>query len=233
MALQGRGVQVWRVRNSSLLCNVRSQVLERAFQGGADRMMFVDDDIAFQPEHALHMLFDALPDDCSAAGGLYAVKGEPRLCAFGFEPPVDIGQPGFVRTVHVGAGFLMITRKAWVALSDLPPVFDVGLWYRPYFCPGVYDFNGQPTLLGEDYAFCEELRARGLSVYLATLPRLGHVGEFAWYVEDSLRARGGRFGELPAHVHLGKPGEPPPPPPDGKPASKRGKTTRRKTKRKR
>lgn len=183
---------------------------------GAERLLFVDDDIAFEPEHALHLLFDELPPDCVAAGGLYPVKGEPRLCAWGFEPPINLGRPGFVRTVHIGAGFLMVHRKAWFALQDLPSVFDSGLWYRPYFCPGVWDFNGQPTLLGEDYAFCEELRRRGLSIYLATLPRLGHVGEFAWYVEDSLRATGGRFGALPKHVYIGPAGDGLPPPPDGK-----------------
>lgn len=212
MALQGRGVQVWRVRNSSLLCNVRSQVLERAFQGGADRMLFVDDDIAFDPGHALHLLFDELPADCVAAGGLYAVKGEPRLCAWGFEGPIEIGTPGFVPVEHIGAGFLMITRKAFDALQDLPGVVDAGMWYRPYFCPGVFDFHGNPVLLGEDYAFCEELKARGLQMYLATLPRLGHVGEFAWYVEDSLSAQNGRLRPFATQVRLETgPAAPPPP----------------------
>lgn len=200
MSLQGHAT-VWRVRNASLLCNARSQVVERAFREcGAERLLFVDDDIAFQPADALDLLYGELPADCAIAGGLYGVKGERRLCGVGFVGEIVLGQRGFYPATHLGAGFLLITRRAFELLQDLPAVTENDLQYRPYFCPAVYPFMGRQALLGEDYAFCEELRKRGGQIYLATGPRLGHVGEWTWFVEDSLAAVGGRFSPLASRV---------------------------------
>jgi hypothetical protein len=193
MRLQGHGVVVWRVRNASLLCNVRSQMMQRAFDAGCERMLFVDDDIDFNPLDALALLQDAIPADCAVAGGIYPVKGEPRLCAWGFEGKFTLGDPGFLPATHVGCGFMMITRAAFDALQDLPKVYDAELWYRPYFLPQVAEFMGHPVILGEDYAFCEELRRRGKQVYVATGPLLGHVGEYSWFVQDSMRSVQGRL----------------------------------------
>lgn len=87
--LGAQGVTIARASNISLICRGRSLLLSRAMQEGFERVMFWDDDLVpANPEAVLRMLrheetraepFLHVP----IVGGMYAQKGQPKLCADG------------------------------------------------------------------------------------------------------------------------------------------------------
>jgi hypothetical protein len=207
----------------SLLAQMRSQSMHQAFQQGCDRVLFVDDDILFQPRHALALLNEPWPDGVTIAGGLYAQRNSQKLAAHGvdlnqlltknpfapgFPRGLLLGVSGFVRTDFLGAGFLAVSRGAWSRMvdncgqEDVPHYFQdsgfEGGTYPGFFFPVIRDFMGQRTWLGEDYSFCQTARDCGLQVHIATEPLLGHISPYPWFAHEAKWWRDGRLRTGPA-----------------------------------
>lgn len=214
-----------------MICRGRSLLLSRAYLEGYERILFWDDDLVpANPEAVLRML-RWKPEDfpehrlAPVVGGVYAQKGEPRICADGVgrfraegEPTtVTLGKPGYVRCSYVATGSMVIDRQTLKAIVESTPRYPIvhecthevsGETFWDFFRPSLRALPAGPgektryQYLGEDYSFCDRAAQAGVAVYLATEPLLGHVGSFTWFVQDSLQAQGGRLSPLASQVNL-------------------------------
>ncbi|NOG73234.1 hypothetical protein [Roseicella sp. DB1501] len=202
-ALQGIGLGLEMLGHDSLITRSRNTLLGRFLDmPEATHLLFVDADIAFEPEQLGRML--AAGKDLVA--GLYPIKairwdaaararldaGEAPETA----PLLYVGTPAagaaaerdgdFVTAEYAGTGFMLIRRAAIERMIAAYPetryraihAFAPGARPRPELhalFESVID-RETGTYLSEDFTFCQRWRAIGGKVWLDTAGRLTHVG---------------------------------------------------------
>ncbi|HEV3383834.1 MAG TPA: class I SAM-dependent methyltransferase [Gemmata sp.] len=186
--LERRGYPVWRVRGYSAIDAARNQMATDALSQGFAELMWIDSDIAFDPNDVDRLRAHNLPIAC----GLYPKKG-PRQFACEFLPgasQVKFGRPGGLEEIrYCGFGFTHIRREVFQTVQKqlkLPTCnkrFDSPL--VPFFAPMEVDEPGGPWSISEDYAFCERARKCGFKVWADTRIRLWHVGPYRFGWEDA------------------------------------------------
>lgn len=189
--------------HDSLVTRSRNTLLARFMaQPGATHLLFVDADIAFEPEQLGRML----AADKELVAGLYPVKlarwdeaararlrqGEDPASA----PLRFVGSPctgaeaerdgDFVTGTHAGTGFMLIRRDLVARMIEAYPEtryrrIDAADPAMPQGseCHALFDCMIEPetgTYLSEDFTFCRRWRAIGGTLWLDTRGRLTHVG---------------------------------------------------------
>lgn len=164
LVCQAAGIEIELdlVSNCSLIAKARNEIAGRFLKSDYESLIFLDADIEFEGADLVRIL--RMPQE--VVGGGYVKKdGSGTLNLVPVMPPVMDGELQEVQ--RIGTGFLRIRREAFARMS--PPEADgIGC----YFQCGVR--NGQ--YWGEDYAFCEDYRAAGGTIWLYQCP-LGHVGK--------------------------------------------------------
>ncbi len=153
----------------------RNECVHVFLQSECSHLLFIDDDIEFEPNHVLSLMSEKKP----VISGVYSLRGKNRrLCAWH-----DRGRP--VRTAdlkgapfrvhYTGAGFLLIERSVLEELSaDSPEYRCRGETMRKVFNTEVVD----GVDLGEDYAFCKRCHEHSVPIYLHPKVDLIHWGPF-------------------------------------------------------
>jgi hypothetical protein len=185
--LEVAGVKVVRKGGCSAIDFARNQLASEAVQNGAESLLFIDSDIAFDPADALRIL--ARPEP--VISGVCAKKNEREIaCTFadGTESVVfGIAAPRSYVLNYAGGAFLRIqTAVLRRMITDLRlPLCNTrwgkGVW--PFFMPLIVDGNdGRSHYLGEDWAFCHRLHQIGIKPIADTFFRLYHIGQhgFSW-----------------------------------------------------
>jgi hypothetical protein len=146
--------------------------------GNSAYMIFIDRDIAFNPEH-VDMILEDLQNGYQFVGGLYGVRDSRHFAQWN-KSGFDID--GTVKPIDwVATGFSGVTRKLlqkMVKELDLPllhkgePVefYPFGEQQR-YKTP-----EGNDMWLSEDYDFCNKVRKVKEKSYLDTRVTVGHIG---------------------------------------------------------
>ena len=191
----------------------------------ATHLLFVDADIAFEPEQVLRLLrfdedfvaafyplksvdWDALPRR--------ALAGEP-LRAAGLtyvgtllEPPLRVVRDGFATAKYAGTGFQLIRRVVLERLIAAHPELRFTSVHtiareapRSDNLYALFDCQIDPDTgeyLSEDYAFCRRWRAIGGEIWLDLKSSLTHVGADHFRGDTSVRFKdveaGGSEAEL-------------------------------------
>jgi predicted O-methyltransferase YrrM len=215
--LERRGHPVWRVRGYSAVDAARNQLATDALGKGFAEVMWVDADVAFDPNDVARLRAHNLPFTC----GLYPKKG-PRQFACEFlpgTPSVRFGKHGGLTEVrYCGFGFTHVRREVFEAVqahAALPVCNQrFGSPLVPFFEPTSIPEPGGRWSLSEDYAFCERARRAGFPVMADTRIRLWHVGTYRYGWEDAGSSKD-RYGDYTFHLPGAAPGPPPPaePPP--------------------
>jgi hypothetical protein len=190
-ALERSGLEVRRIASSAAIDLKRSTAATAALADGADELMWIDADIAFEPEAVTALRAHALP----LVAGVAAKKGVQDL-AVRVEPgttELRVGAAGgLCRVRHAGTGFMLTRRQVY---EDIRRVFSLPICNLrheravPYFLPMVIAEDGEHVYLSEDYAFCERARLAGHTIMVDTTIRLGHVGRYVYQWEDAGEAR--------------------------------------------
>ena len=172
----------------------------------ATHLMFIDADIAFEPEYVKRML-DFNGD---VVAGMYPIKNIdwPRLRQ-GLTPDIPddrvaeiglnfVGSPcpegereeidGFVTGVYAGTGFKLIKRSVIERMVLAYPELKYNkaqTWPRPkhesdnqYALFECMIEPGTRSYLSEDFAFCRRWRELGGKIWLDTRSRLTHIGTY-------------------------------------------------------
>ena len=187
-ALEARGIEVRRYPSTAAVDRTRCDMATAALADGFDELMWIDSDIAFDPDS-----LDVLRDhDLPLVAGIYPKKGVQDF-ALHFEPgtaELVVGEGGGLRDVrYVGAGFLLVQR---LVFDDIQRHFSLpvcnarfGQPSVPYFLPMVMAEPDGYWYLGEDFAFCERARQAGHRITVDTTIRLGHIGKYTYGWEDA------------------------------------------------
>jgi hypothetical protein len=172
----------------ALVARCRSIACTRFLKGNfAPYMIFLDDDIVFEPEH-MEKLYQDMVDGYDIVAGLYPVRDGTNLACAGYGGKLKID--GTIQEQEYPAtGFMGISRKALLAIRDNLelPVLNGGGWPEcwPFFeCGHGKTAEGNPIYISEDWDFCVKARKAGLKTYLDTGILLGHIGHKVWTCED-------------------------------------------------
>lgn len=175
---------------NAYISGARATMLRKAINAGADVIVFLDYDVAWNPPDLLRLI--QTPGDVVA--GTYRYK-EDEEKYMGFVSIDEAGQPtyradGCIKADFVPAGFLKVTRQAinrfMLAYPDLV--------YGEPCLPHVDLFNHgaiEGIWFGEDYAFC--LRWREIDGEIWIIPDL-EIDHYARTPEGGDKPYKGNFG---------------------------------------
>ncbi len=153
----------------------RGQLITKALDAGAERVVMVDADMAPKAEQLLALAGDARVTEATALTGLYPLKGR-KSWAF------DEG------TQRAGLGFCCVHRDSLLRLQNtLLPIRGEEMEWWPFTMPMLIEepgpFGGQ-RYLGNDFAFWERLRETGTRLLLAPELKVGHRFAETFYEPD-------------------------------------------------
>lgn len=156
------------------ISSARAQMLAKAMKHGADVVMFIDHDVAWDPPSLLKVL--QTPDDVVCGTYRYKRDHEEYMgthCVYGENNlPLVRASDGAIEAVWVPAGFLKVTRAAIEKFSRYFPE----LLYGPdrdhvdLFNHGAH----RGIWYGEDYAFSRNWHTLGGEIWLVPDLNLDH-----------------------------------------------------------
>ncbi len=226
-ASHGFALDLALLGSDALITRSRSVLVARFLDmPQATHLLFVDADIAFEPEQVLRLLrfdeefvaafyplksvdWDALPRR--------AIAGEPLqgagLTYVGtlLEPPERQTRDGFATAQYAGTGFQLIRRSVFETLIAAHPELHFKSVHtiareapRSDNLYALFDCQIDPqtgAYLSEDYAFCRRWRSLGGTIWLDLESTLTHVGADHFRGDTTRRfanvGRGERPGDEP------------------------------------
>lgn len=146
---------------SSNLAQARALLVREALATGAERVLFLDDDIVFDPaDFDCLAVLDVGDDIVSGSYKRRATDGE--WVGAPLEGGTDRG--ALLAMHHVGMGFALMTRGCLLRMVEAHG-------------DGAFEFRYDGTMVtGEDKIFCSRWRELGGRIWLHTGVQLGHVG---------------------------------------------------------
>jgi hypothetical protein len=199
---EGIDAQVDAVGNESLIQRARNLMADRFLRSRCTHLLFIDSDIAFEPDEVMRLLRSGLP----LASGAYPkkfydwAKIRARLDAGAGEPartagldynvnldPVTLGlQGGFAPVLDTATGFLLIAREVLQAVHAAHPELEcvnditvqTGEVQRQRY-RAVFECMIDPDsrrYLSEDFSFLRRAQALGYRAHCDLQSRLTHIG---------------------------------------------------------
>src|SRR5690606_21731734 len=157
----------------SLVTRARNEIVARFLDSDADRLLFVDADVGFDPWAAIRLI--QAPH--AVVAGAYPLKGDGA----GFPiDTADLGRPdaaGFREARYVTTGFLCVVRGVVETLIAARPDLKCSIRRREgarFIDTGVDAEMGE--YLCEDYFFCDLWRSVGGRVFIDPTCNLSHEG---------------------------------------------------------
>ena len=164
----------------SILTSQRNEAVQRM---RGDWLMFIDDDMVWQPD-AVQKIVEAREEhDLDMLGGLCFRRAEPYQPTLFMRERADGGAYNFLETwpadeiVEVdatGCAFLLIHKRVFemIAGGEMPPhEYRVREGGPP---PNFFRWEGT---MGEDLRFCQDAKAAGARIWVHTGVEIGHVTE--------------------------------------------------------
>jgi hypothetical protein len=188
--LESAGVRVFRRGGCSAIDVARNELLSEVIHEGAERMLFVDSDIGFDPADALRLL--ARPEPVVA--GIYAKKGMREMASTFAEGVKEVlfgpDAAGPYPLKYAATGFLRLrvgVLRQMIADLRLPlcnTLWGRGVW--PFFQPMIVPQGPDKWhYLAEDWAFSHRLSQIGVAPLADTSIRLWHWGRYSFGWEDA------------------------------------------------
>jgi glycosyltransferase involved in cell wall biosynthesis len=156
------------------ISGARASMLKKALNANADIIVFLDDDLSWDPEDLVTLI--KTPGD--VVGGTYRCKEDElnymgRILQDAEGHPTSIRADGCFECACLPAGFLKVTKEAvFKFMFDYPE-----LCYGPPWSYAVDLFNHgahKGLWWGEDYAFCRRWREKGGQVWLVPDLNINH-----------------------------------------------------------
>lgn len=186
--LESQGYSVRRLFGFSQVDVARNRLASEAMAEGFEELMWIDSDIAFEPQSVQRLRSHGLPMVC----GLYPKKAEKEWSSrlLPGQKSITMGEGGgIVEILYAATGFLLVRRQVFQEVQrqqQLPSCFwRGGTPTIPYFLPMVIPSGAGHVYLGEDFAFCERVRRSGIRIYADTSIRLQHIGIYGYSWEDT------------------------------------------------
>lgn len=163
----------------------RNQLADDFLNSDAERLVFLDSDVSFEPCSLLRIARHPV----DFAGGAYRYKMDLECYPVMWLPKPELGltRCGLVEVETLPGGFLSLSRKVFESLKAAHPSRQYSHLGKAVHCFFQMPFFGE-NLYGEDSFFCKEWRDLGGQVFLdpeLTLthwdfnkPYKGHIGNW-------------------------------------------------------
>jgi hypothetical protein len=145
-----------------------------------DWLLFIDDDMAWQPDAVRRLVEVREEYDLDMVGGLCFRRSPPFQPTLYMREQPDSGSYNFlekwdsdvIEVDATGCAFLLIHKRVFERIigMDMPPVAE-RLRVGP---PPIFRWDG---ILGEDLRFCQDAKTAGCKVFVDTRIEIGHVSE--------------------------------------------------------
>jgi 2-polyprenyl-3-methyl-5-hydroxy-6-metoxy-1,4-benzoquinol methylase len=151
-------------------------------------LLFIDDDIIFQPKD-VEKIYQDMKGGYDVVGGVYAVRGASQIASYTWGGQHEIPLKPDIREIeYLATGFMGISRRVIQQMVDKLnlPVLNKGEWAEciPFFESGSLLTRKEPIYISEDWDFCEKVRKAGGKVYLDTSVCVNHMREQVFTVQD-------------------------------------------------
>lgn len=226
--LERRGYAVWRSYGCSAIDFARSRLATQALSQGFAETLWIDSDIAFDPNDIDRMRATTYAEMRSAGveipdrqtetpdiiTGVYVKKGLRELALQMVASPgetVLFGEGGVHRkAIFAPGGMLLVRRRAYELIAqkcELPHcTTNEPFGMTPYFMPMILRDGEKAVYLCEDFAFSQRARDAGLDLWVDMRMRLYHLGTYPFSWEDAgkeverFRSYRFQFQEKPPHA---------------------------------
>jgi len=187
--LRGFDFQVCYTAGDALVQKSRNYLLTCALNNGCDDLIFIDDDIEWDPE----WIFKMLDYPVDVVGGVYRKKiDDAEVYAVRLVEPIQgDSRTGLMKVEGLATGFLRLSRKAFVSLWASSEPYTNGMLKNERM---VFDLQIEnQTLFSEDYVMSKKLSNLGFELWIDPRMCCVHtgpkpfVGHFIKWLEDSGR----------------------------------------------
>lgn len=171
----------------------RSRATSELYAQGADVLLWVDDDILFDPPQIVALVVEAY-DRQAVVGAVSAKKRPGAGLGVQFSGPartIQFLQGGGLEPAHaIGTSLIAVPRQALRLVSEKltsecgEVLDDDGTQICPYFLPRIE----QGQWLQEDYAFSSRIRQSSVPIFADTRVWLRHLGTYEYTLEDAQAA---------------------------------------------
>jgi len=184
----------------ALISRARSQACSKFLEDTRiPYMLFIDDDIIFNPVDVVRVYEDLKSGKYDVIGGIYPVRGASQLSSYGWSG--RLAMDGEIQNVeYLATGFMGITRdileklkKEYINPETKRKLFlcNPNDWARCYnfFEAKGWDSTfrgrqGDSLYISEDWDFCDKVRAIGGKIFADTSVQLGHMREQIFTPQD-------------------------------------------------
>lgn len=189
------GIVDVNIITGSVLTMQRNELVKRM---RGDWLLFIDDDMVWQPDDVAQLVATRNELDLDILGGLcfrrtepfhptLYVREQPTSGAWNF---LEDWQSDVVEVDATGLAFCLIHKRVFERMvqlyEDRPgwemPSYEERMAKEP---PNIFRWEGK---VGEDLRFCAEAKQAGCRVYVDTRIKIGHVGEVTITERDFLRS---------------------------------------------
>ena len=156
----------------------RNQCVQR-MEG--DWILFVDDDMAWQPDAIRRLVESQKQWDVDMVGGLCFQRGDPFQPTLYMREKPDAGSYVFmedwpedtmVEVDATGMAFVLITKRLLERIAGEFPPIEERVRRRP---PSYFRWDERG--FGEDLTFCQDVKRAGSRIFVDTSVKIGHIGE--------------------------------------------------------
>jgi len=161
----------------NLLTGQRNESVQRM---KGNWLMFIDDDMVWEPKQLGQLIQTRDEEDLDILGGLCFQRGSPHQPTLYMRESADAGMYNFlekwdtdiVEVDATGMAFVVIHKRVFEKMtgSTMPP-YEERLKYGPM------PFFRWEGILGEDLRFCQDARKAGARIFVDTRIEIGHIAE--------------------------------------------------------
>jgi hypothetical protein len=193
VALTGRGDRFSLIDEcgSAIIADARAEICAKFLQSDSTDLVLIDHDVHWEAGALLRLLDH--PVDFVA--GIYPYRRDPIEYPVRWADAKELWadpKTGLIEVSGVATGFLRITRKALVALTE--KYKDLEYLSAKYPAPvvGLFEpYRIGKAKLSEDFSFCRRWTDMGGKIWVDPEIAMGHIGNkvFTGHIGDWLRSR--------------------------------------------
>ena len=176
----------------------RGRMATKFLETDFDCLLFIDDDIIFNPSDMVKIAKLSFDEDLDIVGATYVTKDEnsPHFTFRGLEDKDEIvfGKNGYVKEVQwIANGCMAVKKMVFEKMVKENIVHlchpDTHKFY-PFFLQREYQLPSKKWIyLPEDYSFCQRARELGFKVWLDTTTKLDHIGQKVYNWDDMINTK--------------------------------------------
>ena len=187
--IRGIDIQVCYTSGDALVQKSRNYLLTFALNNGCDDLIFIDDDIEWDPE----WVFKLLDYPVDVVGGVYRKKvDDAEIYAVRLIEPIEgDSRTGLMKVEGLATGFLRLSRKAFTSIWAVSDPYTNGMLPNERM---VFDLKIENEILSsEDYVMSKKFTNLGFDLWIDPRMCCVHigpkpfVGHFIKWLEDSGR----------------------------------------------